>query len=312
MLVSVVVPVYNTKGYLPRCLNSIAAQTYREIEVLMIDDGSSDGSEAICDAYAAKDPRFKAIHKPNAGPGPARNTGLEYARGEWISFVDSDDVLHPDFIKLLLEAALTAKAQVAICEFQSIYTDEDIVDFPPQEASLSVDTAEEAIGKMVSGGYISYMTVWKLFKTEFCKKIMFKTQQCEDTEFMSRLLLTIERVAHLDNKLYYYLRRTGSESTSVSFKTAQILTYRDIMKMYQKDLPGLARTTAKLCLRHIGRFYQIKGLAVPPQIKQAEAEAWDVAYKGTGLSLERIRMRIKLSAPGFYAILLKIGSLFRK
>ena len=112
-LVSVIVPLYNVEAYLPACLDSLRAQTHRDFEVILVDDGSGDGSGAICDAYAAKDERFCVLHQANAGVAAARNAGLDRARGSHISFVDSDDEVSPRF----LETLLAAGADVAQCGF---------------------------------------------------------------------------------------------------------------------------------------------------------------------------------------------------
>lgn len=112
-LVSVIVPLYNVEAYLPACLDSLRAQTHRDFEVILVDDGSGDGSGAICDAYAAKDERFCVLHQANAGVAAARNAGLDRARGSHISFVDSDDEVSPRF----LETLLAADADVAQCGF---------------------------------------------------------------------------------------------------------------------------------------------------------------------------------------------------
>ena len=102
MLVSVIIPVYNTATYLPACLDSILAQSYTDYECLLIDDGSTDGSSDICDAYARKDSRIHAFHRPNGGVSAARNQGVEEAQGDWICYVDSDDTVSPDYLSHLV------------------------------------------------------------------------------------------------------------------------------------------------------------------------------------------------------------------
>ena len=103
-LISVVIPVYNIEEYLERCVNSICAQTYRNLEILLVDDGSTDGSGALCDALAEKDKRIKVFHKANGGSSSARNVGIAQARGKYIGFVDSDDYISENMYELLYEA----------------------------------------------------------------------------------------------------------------------------------------------------------------------------------------------------------------
>lgn len=115
--VSVIVPVYNAKNVLHRCLDSIACQTFADFEVLLINDGSTDESPAICAAYCEKDPRFKLITQKNAGPAAARNTGIDNSKGEYLAFVDSDDYIEPDMLQVLTEAARTSQAQITVYGF---------------------------------------------------------------------------------------------------------------------------------------------------------------------------------------------------
>ena len=111
--ISVIVPVYNVEQYLPRCVESILAQTYENLEILLVDDGTKDNSGAICDAYARQDARVKAIHKKNGGLSSARNAGIDAATGEYLSFVDSDDWIEPQMYERLYEAATAAGTSIA-------------------------------------------------------------------------------------------------------------------------------------------------------------------------------------------------------
>lgn len=120
-LVSVVVLVYNTGNYLLPCLESIAAQSYRNLEVLMIDNGSQDGSGQVCDDFALRDSRFRTIHQENLGIIGGRGTGVSHSRGEYISFVDGDDLLHPEMVRFLLEECLSTTLPVAGCRFIPFY-----------------------------------------------------------------------------------------------------------------------------------------------------------------------------------------------
>lgn len=116
-LVSIIVPVYQVKEYISECVESLLAQTYTNLEILLVDDGSTDGSGEICDEYAAKDSRVRVVHQGNQGPSAARNTGLDYAKGEFVAFVDSDDVALPDFITTLYNLAEVDKADIAACAY---------------------------------------------------------------------------------------------------------------------------------------------------------------------------------------------------
>ena len=116
-LVSIVVPVYNAGRYLPRCLDSIAAQTYGDIEVILVDDGSTDSSGSICDRYCTRDGRFRVIHQENKWLAEARNAGLSAARGDYVYFVDSDDWIHPQAVETLLAAIGKTGCEVAFGDY---------------------------------------------------------------------------------------------------------------------------------------------------------------------------------------------------
>ena len=122
-LVSVIVPVYNVRTYLKTCVRSIAHQTYTNLEIIIIDDGSTDGSSELCDEFSVCDPRFYVYHKQNGGLSDARNYGLAQAHGEWISFVDSDDYVSPIFIESLLKAAIYAKCDIAAIPYGKSFKD---------------------------------------------------------------------------------------------------------------------------------------------------------------------------------------------
>lgn len=126
VLVSVVVPVYNVEAYLSECVESIRQQSYRNLEIILVDDGSPDGCPALCDKFAAEDPRVIVIHKKNGGLSDARNVGIERCKGDYITFVDSDDWIEPDFVRDILEAMLENKAEIGIGDY--VRTNEDVID----------------------------------------------------------------------------------------------------------------------------------------------------------------------------------------
>ena len=122
-VVSVIIPIYKAEPYLKKCLDSIAAQTYKNLEIILIDDGSPDNCGRICDEYAANDPRVKVIHKQNGGMSDARNTGLDNATGEYLTFIDSDDYVSENFVDTLLNALRDNDADMSVCSF--VYAAED-------------------------------------------------------------------------------------------------------------------------------------------------------------------------------------------
>ena len=119
-LISVIIPIYNLEQYIERCVRSVMAQSYKNLQIILVDDGSSDGSGAVCDALAQQDSRIKVIHKPNGGVSDARNFGVKAASGQFISFVDGDDYVHPEFIATLHTLCVENKCRMAQCSFEAV------------------------------------------------------------------------------------------------------------------------------------------------------------------------------------------------
>ena len=126
-LISIVVPVYNVKQFLTKCLNSIISQTYSNLEIIVVDDGSTDGSATICDDYAKKDKRISVIHKENGGLASARNAGIDVAKGTYIGFVDSDDYIEPYMYEKLLQAILKYSCNIAVCGINYVFDDGEVI-----------------------------------------------------------------------------------------------------------------------------------------------------------------------------------------
>ena len=160
--VSIIVPVYNVESYLRRCLNSILLQSYSNIEVIVVDDGSTDLSGTICDEYQKQDSRVKVIHKTNQGLGAARNTGLKIAKGEYISFVDSDDYIDLNMIEVLLEACLKTESEIAICAVEyELLDNTKIINFTTSKETIY--SSQQAIQNLCSNKVISFSSCNKLY-----------------------------------------------------------------------------------------------------------------------------------------------------
>ena len=153
MKISVIIPVYNVEPFLPACLDSVLAQTHRDLEIILVDDGSADSSGAICDRYAGMDPRIRVIHQENGGVSLARNRGLELATGELISFIDSDDTLEPDMYEQLVHHMQTHGADISHCGYKHLVRDE--VRLINDTKQIRPQTREEALECLVSGRLFS-------------------------------------------------------------------------------------------------------------------------------------------------------------
>ena len=207
MLISVIVAVYNIEEYLVRCIDSILAQTCQELEILLIDDGSTDGSGKICDTYAKQDRRIRVIHRKNGGLSAARNIGLEQARGEYIAFVDGDDWLEPRMYESMLRAVLDNKAQLAVCRYRQIYpnmikdgsTGKITVYKEPYKMLLQQLKEDEA--------YLIQHAAWnKLYHRSLLEKERFpEGKWFEDIVFSARVLSKISCGVYIDMAGYNYV-----------------------------------------------------------------------------------------------------------
>ncbi len=213
-LISIIVPVYNVKEYVVRCLESIAAQTFTHYECIVVDDGSTDGSGDLCDNFAATHDRFRVIHQPNKGLSMARNSGLKVAQGQYIGFVDSDDWIHPDMYRVMLEQLQACRADLIACHFHCCSNfDKNFPDNPPV-ACQTVN--REQLFNLWMGGYIqhpaNFEPVWnKLYSREVVAGIEFVPGlTSQDQEFNFRVYLRVGRVAILNQAFYYYFQRTDS------------------------------------------------------------------------------------------------------
>ena len=213
-LLSVVVPVYNVEQYLNTCVDSILNQTYENIEVILVDDGSSDNSGSICDAYAEKDERIKVIHKSNGGLSDARNCGIDAASGEYIIFVDSDDYIHSQMFEILIGQVIANDSDIAACEYQKVPEGTATVEMRA-EAEVKILSGVKLLEELYSGNYsdISFISVCKLYKKSlfFDDDIRFPIgRYYEDMFTTHKLLYKARRVVIISEKLYFYRVRQGS------------------------------------------------------------------------------------------------------
>lgn len=205
--ISVIVPVYKVEEYLRRCVDSILAQTFTDIEVILVDDGSPDGCPAICDEYAQQDSRVKVIHQRNSGVSAARNAGLDWvfanSNSQWISFVDSDDWVHPRFLEILYQVAIRSGVQISLCEYSKV-TEYKILDL-----QATYDTPELCNSMELHASKYSVCVVpWnKLYQKELFSKHRYPTGKLHEDAFLSyRLLYDAGTVAYIHHQLYYYFQ----------------------------------------------------------------------------------------------------------
>ena len=222
--VSVIIPVYKVERYLDACVESVLCQTFTDIEVLLVDDGSPDGCPALCDAWAAKDPRVRVIHRPNGGAATARNTGLDAAAGDFIYFADGDDLLEPNAIEYLLRAQKVYGTDVVIGNMQFVDAENQPLDTP--DFTIFTDTVRTADGIWqhyfaLDERKIYYVVVWnKLYKRSLFRELRFRDgKRYEDQFFMADLLQRCDRIACLSYPGYRYVQHNASTMATAAQAT---------------------------------------------------------------------------------------------
>lgn len=226
-LISVIVPVYNVETFLLRCLESITSQTYQNIEIVLVDDGSTDSSGAICDSFVKTESRSSVIHQENHGLWHARNTGQKVAKGDFIMFVDSDDYLHVDAIRVLYEALVQhPTCGLSMCKYKQTATlDEDIRKI--DENKIEIWSIEQLIYNH-KGAFCT--VVWnKLYKRSLIFDIMAREYRIsQDVDYNFRVFMRMKSIVMVDRELYFWVQRSGSATKTEDYIIKRLLTETDI------------------------------------------------------------------------------------
>ena len=218
-MVSVIVNVYNCKEYLPKALESVRQQTFRDLEVILVDDCSTDGSREFCDEYCKKDERFRVIHhEKNTGVSGPRNTGLKAAKGDYIYFMDSDDYIHSEAIEALMDAINETGLELAVFDLQmtdSLYKD---IHRPREKKPIELVPIEEIVYEMLSYVDLRWCVVWnKLYKRELITGLFFNDYySIQDQDFNIRVYQKIEKVAFIPEAMYWYFQNPNSLQRNAS------------------------------------------------------------------------------------------------
>lgn len=214
-LISIIIPVYNVAPFLKECVDSVIFQTYSNLEIILVDDGSTDESGDLCDQYAVKDGRITVLHQRNMGLSCARNSGIELADGKYIFFLDSDDYIHPQLIESLYNILVQNVADIAFCAHQSVQEKEKVEFQFINSCDASVIetiTGQECIRRFQSDDSIDMIVVWnKLYKREYFENLRFPAGKVHEDEFVTyKILYPLEKCYYVKSKMYYYRNRSGS------------------------------------------------------------------------------------------------------
>ena len=207
--ISIIVPVYQVEKYLAACIDSVLAQTFRDFELILVDDGSPDNCPALCDAAVAKDSRIRVIHQKNGGLSAARNAGLDIARGEWIGFVDSDDIIAPEMYEKLYELAQEHHANLAVCGVLPVDEQNQPLAAPLRDPQTVVLTREQAIARIASMPF--HLANNKLYRREIFEKLRFPVGKLNEDSFTAPAVLEqVTTAVYTEQRLYRYRQRSGS------------------------------------------------------------------------------------------------------
>lgn len=254
-LISVIVPVYNVENYIDECVNSLINQTYVDIEIILVDDGSTDNSGILCDNFAKIDSRIKSLHKSNGGLSDARNYGINHSSGKYIMFVDSDDVVDKNIVYELHEyLKYNLDSDLVVSQLTHFYDGKDPNYFHSLNTKLM--TNEEAIEDFLYQKVIPTSACGKLYKKDILTDIRFvKDQRFEDNEFVFKILLNSNNIIFSESKLYAYRHRENSiTTTKFDEKEFDIIMIGKKILEYSESLNEQIRLAAKTyqctnCLR---------------------------------------------------------------
>lgn len=212
-LVSVIVPIYMVQDYLEKCVKSIMNQTYKNLEIILVDDGSKDDCGKMCDQYKKNDPRISVIHKTNGGLSDARNAGIDVAKGSYFVFVDSDDYIHPQMIECLMKPVSEGLADMSVCEFVDVKSDENVAfDEIKDPETVIIASKEDKRYYYLCEPYVRFTVAWnKLYPREYFDEIRYPKGKIHEDEFTTYKILEYpDRVAFIKEPLYYYVQRGSS------------------------------------------------------------------------------------------------------
>ena len=250
--ISVIVPVYKCEQYIHRCVNSILNQTFSDFELILVDDGSPDNCGEICEEYAKKDFRVKVIHQVNGGQAAARNNGVKEAQGEWLHFVDSDDMIHPKTLEILYKTAIDNDVKLSMC---SAFQGENIPDdfsknFDVTANILNMD--EENIFHLCKNEKYYYWVVWGklLHKSIFLKHPLTEGRIYEDNAIVCKWLHEAKKVAVIPSPLYFYYINT-SGTTKNNFTEKQL----DILWAFEEQISYFHSLDYEKMTEHLVSYY---------------------------------------------------------
>lgn len=293
--ISIIVPIYNVERYLNQCVKSIINQTYKNLEIILVDDGSPDNSGKLCDEYKEKDERIIVIHKKNGGLSDARNAGIEVATGKYIGFVDSDDYIEKDMYELLYNNMLREKAEISCCNRFLVYSNK--TEIYGEKKYYKVMNSQEAIKLACKIGYIGISAYTKLYKRELFENIRYpKGKISEDMYTTYKLFDKANKIVYDSTPKYYYRQRKGSITNSKKINTNAIEATKEMIEFVKNKYPEIENDAIKYYLyTAIGVYDNIiktksndeKLLQLKKKILQDVKRYFEIVNKDKEIKLDR-------------------------
>lgn len=307
-LVTVMVPVYNVEKYLERCLNSIVKQTYRNLEIVLVNDGSTDRSEEICRQYMERDSRICLYSQRNQGIAVARNVCLDHAHGEYFAFVDADDYISLSYIEILLHALFEKDVSLSVCDYDCISEEDDGIDalYSGQQAAVKLMNLDDIHKVLCSKRRHMWLeTVWgKLYQRKIFDGIRFPAGKVgEDVFVCPRIYCQAERISCVDLKLYHYVqsknsatRENGARRPYLDFVEAdfELLAY-----FREHGKRGHVRATASRVVRDVINWDDYLGKSKQEVCARIE-EAEEMIFSVTGRRYLTARLILYKVSPNLY------------
>lgn len=313
-LISVILPIYNVELYLKECIESVISQSYKNLEIILVDDGSTDQSPYICDEYVKIDNRIKVIHKENGGLSDARNVGIQASSGSYIALVDSDDLIAQNFIEELYEGCIKSNAMIAACAYSKFSNEDEIVCFNNLD-NAQVISGRELIKQIYLGqaGEFGFVAWNKLYSRKLFDNVQYPFGRIyEDTYTTYKLFLSSDRIILLNRPLYFYrIRPESIMTTRISLKKIKDGVDADasVVKYFQEnqDYEILPYVSSYFCKQAVLTYY--KWIPKVNHAEKTEAKKYlKTVYKQTWIYCRKSNMNFKKKV--FYCLIRIVWSVF--
>lgn len=300
-LISVIIPVYKVEAYLTACVESVLAQTYQNFELILVDDGSPDNCPQMCDAFAARDSRVRVIHKENGGLSSARNAGIEVARGEYLAFLDSDDLWSPLFLERLYAAIQETGADFSVCLFRQFLETPAVL--TPDESKTEVLTQRQAFECFFNERNVNMVVAWnKIYRRHLFDAVRYPVGKIhEDEAVIHEIIGGAKTVAWVEEAHYYYRQAPGSITTSQFSLKRLDETYAKEQRIAWLEAHGmhnLADRTRVIYLSNLMRLYRTVQQELDDKTAARKAcrklyETFRSVYSPELVGQESLKMRLR-------------------